>query len=223
MSFLKRPWLERWLIVTNEGIGYITKNDLKHTSFREYNFYPKNFRITLHHDSTMVIKMDIRSFEVRLANPLILLDLYFGLLIGFSASPIKQINKHDSFCRVYEDNQVRFFINGAPNETHYFEEVYKGLISAEKEIFINDWFFSPEVYLRRPIEDFPDSRIDRVLTKIAQKGVNIYVILYREIEEALYNNSARVKDYLSVCHQNIHVVRHPRYITRLFDPFLVTS
>lgn len=215
--------MDRWLIATNEGIGYITKNDLKHTSFREYNFYPRNFRISLLQNNVMIIKMDIRAFEVRTANPLMLLDLFYGLLIGFSSSPIKQINPHDSFCKVFEGNDVRFFTNGAQNETHYFDEVYKGMLSAEREILINDWYFSPEIHLKRPIEDFPETRVDRVLTQKAQKGVQIYIILYREIEEALYNNSARVKDYLALCHPNIHVVRHPSLIIRISNSFLVSS
>ena len=167
--------------------------------------------------------MDIRSFEVKVTNPLILFDLLYGLLVGFAASPIKKINPHDSFCKVYEENDVRFFINGAENETHYFEEVFNGLMSAQKEVFINDWFFSPETYLKRPCEDFPETRLDRVLTAIAQKGINIYIILYREIEEALYNNSARVKDYLSICHPNIHIVRHPSHLIRISDSLLVPS
>lgn len=165
----------------------------------------------------MVIKMDIRSFEVRVSGPLILLDLYYGLLVGFGASPIKKTNRHDSFCAVYENNDVSFFINGNPGEPHYFEEVYNGMMAAEKEVFINDWFFSPELFLRRPCDLFPESRIDRVLTGLAQRGITVYIILYREIEEALYNNSARVKDYLSVCHPNIHVVRHPRYLIHFWS------
>ena len=196
---------------------------MKHTAFREYNFYPKNFRITLLHDNVIIVRMDIRSFEMRVANPLILLDLFYGLLVSFAASPIKVLNPYDSFCKVYEENDVRFFINGNPNETHYFEEVYEGLQMAQKEVFINDWFFSPEIYLKRPEEDYPETRIDKVLTNLGQRGVNVYIILYREIEEALYNNSARVKDYLSICHANIHVVRHPSCLIRIFDSFLVAS
>ena len=223
MSKLTRPWLDRWLIVTNEGIGYITKNDLKHTSIREYNFYPRNFRISLLQNKVMIIKRIAGAFEVRITNPLKLLDLFYGLLVGFNSSQSKQINPHDSFCKVFEGNDVRFFTNGAPNETHYLEEVYKELFSAEKEILINDWYFSPEIYLRRPIEDFPESRFDWVLTEKAQKGVKIFIILYREIEEIMYNNSARVKDYLESCHPNIHVVRHPSLIIRISNSFMVAS
>ncbi len=34
------PWIERWVIITTEGIGYITHNKKRNKHFREYNYYP---------------------------------------------------------------------------------------------------------------------------------------------------------------------------------------
>ena len=68
-------------------------------------------------------------------------------------------------------------------------DLYDELIKAKKEVFIDDWFFSPKIHLKRPSEDHEETRIDRVLTQLGKKGVQIYIILYREIEDALYNNS----------------------------------
>ncbi len=34
------PFLERWFVITSEGIGYMTHNRADNKSFREYNFYP---------------------------------------------------------------------------------------------------------------------------------------------------------------------------------------
>lgn len=56
-------------------------------------------------------------------------------------------------------------------------------------MFINDWFFSPKIHLKRPCEKNEETRIDRVLTKLAKNGVKIYIIIYREFEDALYNAS----------------------------------
>lgn len=52
---------------------------------------------------------------------------------------------------------------------------------------------------------------------LAEKGVQIYIIVYREIEEALYNNSHYTKSYLTKLHENIHVVRHPRFLIHLWS------
>jgi hypothetical protein len=222
LSEIIRPWLERWLLVTSEGIGYITKNDLKHSAFREYNFYPKNFQIFLKYDNVLILKLDIRSFEIKIKVTLILIDLLYTLVEGFDNSAATQLNPYNSFCKRFENNSVRFYINGFPPH-NYFHDLHEGLMKAEKEVFINDWFFSPEIYLLRPKEDYPNSRLDLVLTEICKRGVNVYIILYREMEEALYNNSARVKNYMSKCHPNIHIVRHPRLVIRLLHSLMVAS
>lgn len=71
--------------------------------------------------------------------------------------------------------------------------------------------------MKRPKELYEHSRLDLVLTELAKRGVNIYIILYREMEEALYNNSNYAKRYLNKCHENIHVVRHPRYFIHFWS------
>lgn len=43
-------------------------------------------------------------------------------------------------------------------------DLYGELIKAKKEVFIDDWFFSPKIHLRRPSEEYEHTRIDRVLT-----------------------------------------------------------
>ena len=70
-------------------------------------------------------------------------------------------NPYKSFCPVYEDNQVEFFVNGY--DRSYFEVLHDHLLKAEKEVYINDWWLSPELYLKRPWRKYPESRLDRVL------------------------------------------------------------
>lgn len=41
--------------------------------------------------------------------------------------------------------------------------------------------------------------------------------MYREIEDALYNNSGYAKKFLEKCHSNIHVVRHPRFLIHFWS------
>jgi len=44
-----------------------------------------------------------------------------------------------------------------------------------------DWWLSPELYLRRPCELYEDYRLDRVLKRRAEAGVNVYIIVYKEV------------------------------------------
>lgn len=59
-------------------------------------------------------------------------------------------------------------------------------------------------------------RLDQVLKRRAEAGVQIYVIVYKEVNQALTCNSAHTKHALrNLCpegtpgHGNIHVLRHP--------------
>ena len=40
------------------------------------------------------------------------------------------------------------------------------------------WWVSPEVYLKRPVIDHYESRLDRVLAKAAERDVKIFILLY---------------------------------------------
>lgn len=79
-------------------------------------------------------------------------------------------------------------------------------------MYITDWFFSPQIYLRRPIERFPESRLDRVLVSLARKGVKIFILLYGEDPRFLYNGSRYVSEYLSMKDNNIMVKYHPKLL-----------
>ena len=44
-----------------------------------------------------------------------------------------------------------------------------------------DWWLSPELYLRRPCELHENYRLDRVLRRKAEAGVKVYIIVYKEV------------------------------------------
>jgi asparagine N-glycosylation enzyme membrane subunit Stt3 len=54
-----------------------------------------------------------------------------------------------------------------------------------------------------------DSRLDHLLLRKAAEGVQIYVIVYKEVSLALTINSAHTKTTLKNLHPNIKVQRHP--------------
>ena len=43
------------------------------------------------------------------------------------------------------------------------------------------WWFSPELYLRRPCELYEEYRLDRVLKRRGEAGVRVYIIMYNEV------------------------------------------
>ena len=58
------------------------------------------------------------------------------------------------------------FINGKS----YMEAVAKALLTAKEEIFITDWWLSPEIMMIRPSDD--DSfRLDNLLGRIAVEEI----------------------------------------------------
>ncbi|EUB58483.1 Phospholipase D2 [Echinococcus granulosus] len=118
-----------------------------------------------------------------------------------------QINPNDSFAPIRRDGQILLCIDGAS----YMDAVANGIERAQHEIFITDWWLSPEVFLKRP--DGGDKwRLDFLLKRKAEEGVRICILIYREVPQALKINSKHTSTWLSSLHPNIHVIRHPDHI-----------
>uniref|UniRef100_A0A8D1V9M3 Phospholipase n=1 Tax=Sus scrofa TaxID=9823 RepID=A0A8D1V9M3_PIG len=100
------------------------------------------------------------------------------------------------------------FVNGAG----YFAAVADAILRAQEEIFITDWWLSPEIYLKRPAHS-DDWRLDIMLKKKAEEGVQVSVLLFKEVELALGINSGYSKRALMLLHPNIKVMRHPDQVT----------
>nr|KAG5699353.1 hypothetical protein BaRGS_008261 [Batillaria attramentaria] len=94
----------------------------------------------------------------------------------------------------------------------YFEAVAEALEKAKEEIYITDWWLSPEIYLKRPIVDGDHWRLDVILERKAAQGVRVFILLYKEIEAALMIKSIYSKQVLMGKHENIKVLRHPDHI-----------
>ena len=75
---------------------------------------------------------------------------------------------------------------------------------------------SPELFLRRPPHFNQKWRLDQTLKRAAERGVKIYIVVYKEVKQALTCNSAHTKHALeALCpegtpgHGNIVIMRHP--------------
>lgn len=68
-----------------------------------------------------------------------------------------------SFAPLRSDTLAHWFVDGSS----YMSAVADAMEAAREEIFITDWFFSPQLYLKRPI-DFTDRwRLDKLLQRKA--------------------------------------------------------
>uniref|UniRef100_UPI00398F5682 phospholipase D2-like isoform X2 n=1 Tax=Pristiophorus japonicus TaxID=55135 RepID=UPI00398F5682 len=117
-------------------------------------------------------------------------------------------HRFDSFVPARHSIQARWFVNGSG----YFSAVADALEQAKEEIFIADWWLSPEIYLKRPAKD-NYWRLDNLLKRKAEQGVKIFVLLYKEVELALGINSEYSKRTLTSLHSNITVMRHPDHVS----------
>jgi phospholipase D1/2 len=125
---------------------------------------------------------------------------------------IAENHRFNSFFPEREGNLVKWYVDGRD----YFWAVSVALENAKETIYIADWWLSPELFLRRPPYYNQEWRLDQILKRKAEQGVQIYVQIYREVEAALTCNSAHTKHALqALCpkgspgYGNIKVMRHP--------------
>ncbi|KAF9373787.1 hypothetical protein CPB97_000315 [Podila verticillata] len=126
-----------------------------------------------------------------------------------NASPWVKTHRFGSFAPEREDAKVRYYVDGKD----YFHAVSDAILAAKSEIYIADWWLSPELYLRRPPEKNEQFRLDRLLKRKAIEGVKIYIVVYKEVSLALTLDSAHTKKWLQDLHPNIQVQRHPDHLS----------
>ena len=56
-----------------------------------------------------------------------------------------------------------------------------------------DWWLTPELYLRRPPAYNQEWRVDRLLKRKAEEGVKIYVVVYKEVTQTMSMSSSHTK------------------------------
>eukprot|EP01091_Cochliopodium_minus_P015277 TRINITY_DN538_c0_g1_i1.p1 TRINITY_DN538_c0_g1~~TRINITY_DN538_c0_g1_i1.p1 ORF type:complete len:830 (-),score=214.00 TRINITY_DN538_c0_g1_i1:85-2574(-) len=120
-----------------------------------------------------------------------------------------QVNRYSSAFTTRENINIKAMVNG--KET--FREMYNCMMHAKQQIFISDWFLSPEVYLVRETDNgekvWDDNyRLDNILKYKASQGVKIYIYIWNETNFALKLGSYRVEEVFEKV-ENIIVYRHP--------------
>ncbi|KAF2205710.1 phospholipase D/nuclease [Delitschia confertaspora ATCC 74209] len=127
-------------------------------------------------------------------------------------SKICESHRFNSFAPEHNGNLVKWYVDGRD----YFWAVSVALERAKETIYIADWWLSPELFLRRPPYYNRKWRLDEILKRKAQAGVKIYIIVYKEVTQALTCNSQHTKHAMADLiphghrgHGNIRVMRHP--------------
>ncbi|XP_076379178.1 phospholipase D isoform X2 [Megalopta genalis] len=117
-----------------------------------------------------------------------------------------QSNPHNSFAPCRLSTPATWFVDGSS----YMSSIADALENAKEEIFIADWWLSPEIFMKRPAINSDYWRLDKILERKALEGVKVFVMIYKEVEVALGINSFYSKQRLvEKCPENIKVLRHP--------------
>jgi len=206
-----RRWLKRWFVINNEGILYTI--DSNSTRVREMLLFDQSFKIEYGRKATgthtgIILKTPTRKLNLQAKDLFQTIDWMLAINEAVRDCPYIKINRFNSFAPLRPPTALcRWYVDGE----HYFEDIYNSLIEAKKEVFIADWWLSPEFYLKRPvINNDITYRLDTVLGQIANKGVRVYILVYREVKIALANDSEYTKQKLQSLSPNIKVLRHPK-------------
>ena len=126
--------------------------------------------------------------------------------------------------KVEKYNEGKWFIDGK----NYFEDLFEKLMEANDTIYISDWWLSPELFLKRPVDVKPYldmvknniiineqmenmTRLMDVLNYKAKQGVQIYILIYKEFSIALSLNSEYTENIFNKLDKNIKVTRYPSF------------
>uniref|UniRef100_A0A8C9TPR5 Phospholipase n=1 Tax=Scleropages formosus TaxID=113540 RepID=A0A8C9TPR5_SCLFO len=204
-------WSKRWLLVKDSFLLYV-KPDSGAISF------------VLLVDKEFSIKMDSKDTETKHGVRIDSLTLVFKCssyrharwwgqaieaFVQKHGRAFLQDHRFGSFAMEEENTLAKWYVNGK----NYMEDVANTLEEAREEIFITDWWLSPEIFLKRPVVEGNRWRLDCILKRKAQQGVRIFVMLYKEVELALGINSEYSKRTLMHLHPNIKVMRHPDHVS----------
>ncbi|XP_028288110.1 phospholipase D1-like [Parambassis ranga] len=206
-------WSKRWMVVKDSFLLYM-KPDSGAISF------------VMLIDKEFNIKMDSKDTETKhgvridsLSRSLVLKCSSYRHARWWGQAIERFVQKHGSaflkdhrfgsFAREEKNIPAKWYVNGKT----YMEDVADALEEAKEEIFITDWWLSPEIFLKRPVVEGNRWRLDCILRRKAQQGVRIFVMLYKEVELALGINSGYSKTTLRRLHPNIKVMRHPDHVS----------
>ncbi|QLQ78532.1 hypothetical protein HG537_0A07790 [Torulaspora globosa] len=218
----------KWFLVRHSYIIYVS--DLHSTTPLDVFLMDSKFRIKFSgskkdKESSNAAEPDWNGKNYSKVSTKLLITLYNGerkmQLICRSESSLKQwvssithvanhtvwtrSHRFDSFAPVRRNAFCKFLVDGRD----YFWALSEALNMAQDVIYIHDWWLSPELYMRRPVNGNQEFRIDRILKERAEKGVKIFIVVYRNVGNIVGTDSLWTKHSMLSLHHNIHLIRSP--------------
>ncbi|KAJ2809593.1 hypothetical protein H4S07_003175, partial [Coemansia furcata] len=209
-----RRWSKQWVIVRDSYIAFCNhiadpypsdvlfadpQFDIKYRKKTGHNpLFP--YRITI---SNQYRRIQLRSDSERIIN-----EWRHSITEMKNSSAWAVPHRFASFAPIRDLSRVIWFVDG----DDYFYAVSEALENATDCIYIEDWWLSPEIHLRRPYHLNEEYRLDRLLKRKAEEGIKIYIVVYKEVTVSLTINSAYTKRKLQSLHPNIMVQRHPDHL-----------
>lgn len=202
-------WRNRWFFVKETCFGYIRPSD---GEIRSVILFDQGFDV-----STGIYQTGMRKgLQILTNNRHVILKCwtrrkskewlaYLKETSNTYARDFTHPNPHMSFAPQRSSIRASWFVDGSS----YMSAVADALENATEEIYIADWWLSPEIYMKRPVISADYWRLDRILHRKATQGVKVFILLYKEVEMALGINSYYSKQRLVLTHDNIKVIRHP--------------
>ncbi|CAG8605205.1 4974_t:CDS:10 [Funneliformis mosseae] len=205
-------WISEWVIVRDSYIAFCSH--ISSTTPADVFLLDRNFQcdkvpiqgfdrvLTFH--GRINIENSSRRIELK-ADTRMLNEFLESIERVKQSSPWVKQHRFDSYAPIRENAKIKWYVDGKD----YFFAVSEAILAAKSEIYIEDWWLSPELYLRRPPSQNEQFRLDRLLKKKAEEGVMIFIVVYKEVKYALPLDSFHTKKTLQELHKNIRVQRHP--------------
>ncbi|GMH81392.1 hypothetical protein TrST_g1950 [Triparma strigata] len=211
MEMTLGTWRRRWFVLKNSCLAYYIndEDDLP----RDILLFDKSFtvvreRVDSHH---FEIRTTSRTLQLR-ANTVEECDVWCAKIMSMMrTSEFCKAHVHSSFAPMRDVTSVSALVDA----NDYFKAVLTALDMAASEIFIAGWWVNVDVKLRRGEGDRPndDVTLRQALTAAAcERGVKIYVLLYKEQAVAMPNNSVYAEEQLKSISDNVFVLRHPHVL-----------
>ncbi|CAD8069623.1 unnamed protein product [Paramecium sonneborni] len=207
---------KRYFIITQQSILYVKGPERDKCKIIECLSFDSDFSFLFGkketgEDNKIIIFFSQRKLILRALNLTSYIDFIFALFKSIKLSPYTKLHRYGSFSPI-RTSQCKWYIDG----DQYFNDVCDAILKAKDTVYITDWWLSPEMYLKRPIDvreyaqlnENVYTRLDNVLKIVADKGVQVLVLLYNA-PFLLYNDPKHSKLQLESMSSNIKVLKHP--------------
>jgi phospholipase D1/2 len=189
--------------------GRKIKGDKGKGKGKEINHFTDEEKTAQKHHSLKIFTAE-RKIKLFSRNPTILRQFEQSVLDMLKQTKWHQPHRFDSFAPVRTNAFAQWLVDGRD----YMWNVSRAISMAQDVIYIHDWWLSPELYMRRPACISQKWRLDRLLQRKAREGVKIFVIVYRNVEQAIPIDSEYTKFSLLNLHDNIMVLRSPNQLKK---------